>query len=43
LVLGDRIPSVDSMSYFETGRNFVNGEFHDMYSMSVLREEIGRG
>lgn len=25
LVLGDRIPSVDSMSYFETGRNFVNG------------------
>ncbi len=25
LVLGDRIPSVDSMSYFETGTNFVNG------------------
>ena len=25
LVLGDRVPSVDSMSYFETGRNFVNG------------------
>ena len=22
---------------------FVNGEFHDMYSMSVLREETGRG
>ena len=26
LVLGDRIPSVDSMSYFETGRNFLNGD-----------------
>ncbi|MCU1369058.1 MAG: hypothetical protein JWO77_252 [Ilumatobacteraceae bacterium] len=26
LVVGDRIPSVDSMSYFETGRNFVNGD-----------------
>ena len=25
LVLGDRIPSVDSMSYFETGTNYVNG------------------
>lgn len=25
LVMGDRLPSVDAMSYFETGRNWVNG------------------
>ena len=26
LVLGDRMPSVDAMSYFETGRNWVDGK-----------------
>ncbi len=31
LVLGDRIPSVDAMSYFETGRNFVNGRGYTLY------------
>ena len=26
LVVGDKLPSVDGVSYFETGRNFVDGK-----------------